>query len=376
MCGSRKAEDLKAKKHEVSLRMPDVNCICRYISLQKRFFLEKKAMSIIDLSKQLQISPSTISIILNGKAKEKRISDDTAQRVLDYVKKVGYKPNQLAKSFRTGKTHIIGLMVEDISNPFFANIAKLIEERAYLSGYKILYCSHENDPKKAAEQMQLFKDRYVDGYIITPAEGVKEDIDRLVESGKPVILFDRCFEESHHDYVILDNYQSAYDAVTHLKEHGYDEIAFITINSLQSQMKERLRGYETAASDYGFSHYIKEVDYYMDDGTFAAHITDFLKRKKKINAVIFATNYLGVSGLKAIRQMKMNVASDIGVLCFDDNTAFELATPAITSIAQPIEDMSVQLITILLDKLAKKNTVMHKVTLPGRLVIRESTIRK
>jgi len=337
--------------------------------------VKKKVLSIIDIAKQLNVSQSTVSFILNGKSKEKRISEPTTQRVLKFVEEVGYKPNLLARSFRTGKTNIIGLMVESIANPFFSNLAGLIEENAYKNGYKILYCSTKNDPAKAKELLQMFKDRHIDGYIITPTEGIKEDIDKLVNAGESVILFDRCFEAGTHDYVIMDNLQCAYNAVTHLLAQGYKEIGFITINSLQSQMQERLHGYEKAVDDNNLNHYVKEVGFHMDDNNVVEHIIDFLTRKKKLDAVIFATNYLGVSGLKAIKKMKLAIPSDIAVVCFDDNVTFELHSPSITTIAQPIEAMSVQLINILLDKMASKNIINHKVTLPGTLIVRESSMK-
>ena len=338
--------------------------------------MKKKVLSIIDIAKQLNVSQSTVSFILNGKSKERRISDQTTEKVLKFIEEVGYKPNLLARSLRTGKTNIIGLMVESISNPFFANVARLIEENAYKNGYKILYCSTENDPAKARELMQMFKDRHVDGYIITPTEGIKDDIDKLVNGGAPVILFDRCFENGINDYVILDNFQSTYNAVKHLIEQGYTEIGFITINSLQSQMQARLHGYEKAADDNGLNHYVKEVGFNLDDDNIVEHIVDFLKRKKKLDAIIFATNYLGINGLKAIREMRLSIPSDIAVISFDDHVAFELHTPAITCIAQPIKAMSVQLINILMHKLASKNVIHYKVTLPGVLIVRESSIRK
>jgi LacI family transcriptional regulator len=338
--------------------------------------VKKKVLSIIDIAKQLHLSQSTVSFILNGKSKERRISDQTTQKVLKFIEEVGYKPNLLARSFRTGKTNIIGLMVENISDPFFAKLAGHIEENAYKNGYKILYCSTENEPAKARELMQMFKDRHIDGYIITPTEGIKDDIDKLVSTGAPVILFDRYFTGGNHDYVILDNFQSTYNAVKHLVERGYKEIGFITINSLQSQMQERLHGYEKAVDENNLRHYVKEIGFHIDDSNVVAHIVDFLTRKTKLDAVIFATNYLGVGGLKAIRQMGLAIPKDIAVISFDDNAVFDLHTPAITAIAQPIEAMSVQLINILLDKLASKNIINHKVTVPGKLVVRASTNRR
>src|SRR5689334_21841982 len=100
--------------------------------------MKKKALGISDIAKELNVSITTVSFILNGKAREKRISDSLAEKVLKYVKKVDYSPNHLAKSLRTGKTNLIGLIVEDISNPFFANVARLIEENAYKKGFRII----------------------------------------------------------------------------------------------------------------------------------------------------------------------------------------------------------------------------------------------
>lgn len=350
--------------------------ISHHYICNKDFLLKKKELSIIDIAKRLNISKSTVSFILNEKSKEKRISEATTQKVLKFIKEVGYKPNLLARSLRTGKTNIIGLMVENIANPFFANLANLIEENAYKNGYKILYCSTENDPAKARELIQMFRDRHIDGYIITPTEDIKNDIDQLVHSGVPVILFDRFFEDGNYDYVVLDNFKSTYNTVLHLAEQGYAEIGYVTINSLQSQMQDRLHGYEKALDDHSLIHYVREVDFGMHDKNVVDHIIDFLTRNKKLDAIIFATNYLGISGLKAIKHMQLKIPSDIAVVCFDDHTTFELHTPTITSIEQPIEIMSKQLINILLDKLASKNMINHKVTLPGTLIIRESSKKR
>lgn len=104
------------------------------------------------------MSITTVSLVLSGKAKEKRISDVLAQRVLKYVDEVGYKPNQLAKSLRTGKTCVIGLMVEDIANPFFTTVTGLIEKKALARGYRIIYCSTNNDTAKTRDLLTVFQE--------------------------------------------------------------------------------------------------------------------------------------------------------------------------------------------------------------------------
>src|SRR5882762_9680948 len=146
-----------------------------------------KKLSINDIANELHVAKSTVSFILNGKAKEKRISDE--------LKEKGYQPNQLAKSLSTGKTKMICLMVEKISDYFFSHIAFHLEALAYKNGYKIIYCSTENNPEKTRQLINLLRARYVDGYIITPPAGIEPEIKALINDNLPVVLFDRYLPE-------------------------------------------------------------------------------------------------------------------------------------------------------------------------------------
>lgn len=335
----------------------------------------KKKLSINDIAKSLNISVTTVSFILNGRAEEKRISDELVQRVQKYVAEVGYKPNSLARSLRTGKSNIIGLMVEDISNPFFAGVARLIEENAYKNGYKILYCSTENNTEKSKELIQMFRERHVDGYIIAPPEGIEEEINSLVSSGSPVVLFDRNLQNVQADYVGIDNHDSTYNAIKHFIAKGYKNIGFITLYSLQSQMQERLQGYENALKEHNLTPHIKEIPFSNDSESIIRHVSAFLGRKKELDAVLFGTNYLAISGLKAIQGLGLKVPSDIAVIAFDDHDLFELSYPSITAITQPVSRISEEVIDILLSKLknplrARKH---HSVVLKTSLIIRNSS---
>ena len=335
----------------------------------------KKKLSINDIAKSLNISVTTVSFILNGRAEEKRIREELVQKVLKYVEEVGYKPNSLARSLRTGKSYTIGLMVEDISNPFFASIARLIEEKAYKNGYKILYSSTDNDTEKTRDLIQLFRDRHVDGYIIAPPEGIEEDVNTLVNANSPVVLFDRNLLGTNTDYVGIDNYASTFNAIKHLIGKGYKNIGFITLHSLQSQMQERLQGYENALNEHGLKSYLKEIPYSKNSESIIKHITAFLERKKDLDAVLFGTNYLAVSGLKAIYSLGLKIPSDLAVIAFDDHDLFELSYPSITAITQPITEISEEVINILLSRLKTpfKNKKAQSVVLETSLLLRNSS---
>src|SRR5688572_13276119 len=191
--------------------------------------MQKRKPSINDLAKKLKISKTTISFILNGKAKEKRISDALVTKVKNEATKLGYQANQFAKGLRTGRTSIIGLMVEDISNPFFASIAKIIEDKVYLNGYKIIYCSTENDKNRALEFLNMFATLGVDGCIITPTMGMEKGIAEFIEKGKKIVLLDRKFGNKQTDTVMVDNKQGMYNAVEHLVNRGFKNIALVAL---------------------------------------------------------------------------------------------------------------------------------------------------
>jgi LacI family transcriptional regulator len=339
--------------------------------------MSKKRLSILDIANELNISKTTVSFILNGLAQEKRISTELQERVLKFVKEVGYKPNSLAKSLRTGKSNIIGLIVEDISDPFFSAIARLIEDRAYKNGYKIIYCSTYNDTQKTADMISMFRDRHVDGYIIVPPEGIEDEINSLINESMPVVLFDRYLPLVDTDYVVVNNQFSAYNATQHLIGQGHKDIALITFSPNQTQMQDRLKGYKLALKENSLKPLIKELPYTQNTKTLIEPITSFLKSKKKIDAILFGTNRDATCGLKVMHSLGIRIPDDIAVVTFDDSDAYELHTPPITTVAQPIEEIADNIITILLNKLDKtvKQPKNQSVILHTELIIRGSSKR-
>ena len=139
--------------------------------------MKKKPVSIRNIADELKISVTTVSFVLNGKAKEKHISKELTKKVLDYAKLINYRPNQIAQSLRTGKSKLLVFMVEDISNAFFSKLARIFEDIAYDKGYKVIFCSNENNDEKSNELITLFNFRQVDGFIIVPSPGIKDTIE-------------------------------------------------------------------------------------------------------------------------------------------------------------------------------------------------------
>jgi LacI family transcriptional regulator len=334
-----------------------------------------KRVSLKDIAKMVGASPSTVSFILNGKASQMRISEELKNKVMATAKKMGYQPNQVAVSLRTGQTKILGLLVEDIANNFFASLAKTIEVEAEEFGYKVLYSSTENNSKKGVELLRLLTQRQVDGYLVTPTLGMEEDLEMLVKHKKPLVLMDRYFPDIEAAYVQVDNAGAVLTGMEHFIKKGYKKIAFITIESGLIQMRQREDAYVDAiGKSEQKKKLILKVNYNGDREIIINQITEFLK-KNKPDAVLFATNYLGILGLESIRGIGLTIPSDLAVICFDDNDIFRLHLPGITVLQQPVEAIARTAIHILMHQLGNNKVIIKKnqVQLAANFIVREST---
>jgi LacI family transcriptional regulator len=334
-----------------------------------------------DIAKELNVSTTTVSFVVNGKHKAMGISDETAQRVNELIEEKGYNPNTTARTLRTGKSNTIALIVEDISNSFFASIAKGIETEAHKNNYKIFYGSTDNNNEIADALFTSMKNSAVDGFIITPTKGMAEQIKKLKKEHIPFILIDRLIPDIETDYVILDNYQGAYDLTQHLIDNGYRKIGFVTLSDGMSQMENRKKGFFNALQDAQIDTLEKtilEVSYQDTDEFIIQALQKYLQNNKNLDALFFATNYLGISGLEAIQKNNLTIPSDIAVVSFDDHVLFRLTVPSITVVAQPIEEIATKSIELLLKNInkGKKQLKPVGIIVKPEIIIRNSSAKK
>lgn len=332
-----------------------------------------KSLSIKDIAAKANVSITTVSFILNGKAEEKSISEAVIEKVKKIIDESGYKPNQIARSLRTGNSNIIGLMVEDISNSFFSKIARLIEDKAYKRGYKIIYSSTENDVEKAKGLITLFKNRRVDAYIMSPIKGIEDEVKSLLNDGSPVIFFDRNLPNIDTSYVGANHFEASYQAVESLIKQGKKNIAFVTTDINVKQIEERGEGYQKALLDANIdfkADLFCKVNFNQTTDETQKQLKQ-LFANKQIDAIFFATNYLAISGLKVLKALNKKIDQSLAIIAYDDHEAFELHTPAISAIQQPLEEIAEQVIQLILQQLsAKTKPVSQKLILPAKLVIR------
>jgi len=338
-----------------------------------------KKIALKDIARKAGVSPSTASFVLNGKGKKMRISETLVKKIKGIAEKHGYQPNQVAVSLRTGKTKTLGLIVENISDSFFSLLAKIIEDEAETHGYKIVYCSTENDLTRARSLIRMLSQRQVDGFLITPTEGLEEDIEQLIRQKKPVVLMDRYFPNVNVPFVLVDNYSGTKKGVTHLVQKGYKNIGYVTVDLDLIQMQQREKAYTDVLQANGIKVQKKlmlKLPYNSENSEDATDkICKFISDHKEMEAVFFATNYLGIYGLECMRRLKLTIPKDLAVMCFDDHDIFRLYPPGITVIQQPIVEIAKTSVQLLMEQLEDKNNNVQKkeIQLPAHFLIRNST---
>lgn len=336
-----------------------------------------KKVSLKEIAKMVGASPSTVSFVLNGKAAEMRISNKLAEKIIKVAKRENYQPNNVAVSLRTGKSKIIGLVVDTISGNFFASLARIIESEAEAFGYKVIYCSTGNEVEKARELLGMLYQYHVDGYLIIPTKGLEKEIENLSKNKKPLVLMDSYFTGTNLPYVLVNNYQGVTEAVTHLIQRGYKKIGFVYNDLPLIQMMERKRGYLETLKAFNIpvnKDLLLETGYNSSEDEIVQSISSFIT-KNKPEAIMFAANYLGVYGLEAVKSLQLSIPADLAIVCFDDHEIFRLFSPAITSIQQPVEAIAKIAIQLLMEQLGKiqlKEKINQVEVLPT-LLLRNST---
>ena len=331
-----------------------------------------KKVSISDIARKAGVSVSTVSFVMNDKAVKMRISREVIEKVENVAREMGYRPNQLARGLRTGKTKTIGLIVENIANAFFASMAKTIEDEAKKYDYKVVYCSTDNDETKARELISMLSQRQVDGYIITPTLGLAEEIRRLQAESKPVVLIDRYFPE-HEEIpsVLVDNYAGVAEGMEYLIAKGYRKIALVTIEVAMAHMHDRLQAYYDTLNKHDIPvdpRLVRQVPYGYVREAALDEIADFFSGDgKDADAVFFLTNYLGVLGIETMKKMNIRIPEEKAILCFDDNDIFRLYTPTISVIQQPICEIGQQAMAALIERLRHTGVEAMPENTPVRL---------
>lgn len=294
--------------------------------------------TVADVAKRAGVSVSTAARVLSGTG---YAAEDTRRLVLEAARELGYVPNQIARSLRTRRTRMVGLLIGDVENSFYSVIAKNVESVAKDAGYHVVLCNGDDDPKVEREYLKLLQGMRVDALIVTPTSKNRRHLARLIEKDIVIVQVDRRVEGLEADAILVDNEAGAASAVAHLVDAGHTRIGILTGELDVTTASQRLAGYQRALREHGIpirDGLIKSGSFHRDHAIEDA--TDLIRARPTPTAIFAANNILAEATLIALEQQGLRVPRDVSVVAFDDVQWMSMVEPPVTTVRQPVADMA------------------------------------
>ncbi|MFH8514622.1 LacI family DNA-binding transcriptional regulator [Streptomyces gelaticus] len=324
--------------------------------------------SIKDVAAQAGVSVATVSRVLNS---HPSVSPDARTRVLAAVDALGYRPNAVARSLRTDQTRTLGLVISDVLNPYFTELARFVEEEARALGYSVIIGNADERPELQDHHVRTLLDRRIDGLLVSPADGDSPLMSDVARAGTPMVFVDRWMPGVDVPVVRADGRLAIRDLVAHLHALGRRRLAIIAGPAATTTGNERVQAFREALRAHALAlpdAYIGQGDFQADSGR---RVTErFLALPEPPEVVFAADNLMALGALDAIRAAGLRVPQDIGLAAFDDIPWFVHTDPPITAIAQPTGELGRAAVRALVDIVEGRSP--QSVTLPARLVVRRS----
>lgn len=327
-----------------------------------------------NIAEHVGVSIALVSYVLNGKAEEKQVGKEAAEKIRLAAAELNYQPNHIAQSLKTRKTYTIGLVVADIKYRFSTGITSAIEAEAKKRGYNVIFGNSNENAEKFGELTSVLVNRQVDGLIVVPSEHTEDQIASLQNSGVPLVLIDRYFPELNTNYIVLDNFKAAYEITSYLIKQGHSRIGFINLETTMHHLHERNRGYMQALSDHGIvfnDHWLQKIPGNDRARAIETSLTTMLRNEAPCDAIFFATDTLSIMGLKTMNSMNLTVPKDVSVISFDEAEAFDLFYCSVTHWRQPLEEMGKIAVKTLIDVI-KHGKTYKQMTLESSFVAGKS----
>ena len=319
-----------------------------------------------DVAKEAGVSAKTVSRVIN---REQVVSPATAERVTRTISSLGYQPDELARSLKTRRSQTVGLLIADISNPFYAKCAKAIEEVTRKQGYALILCASDENVEVERAYLDLLNRRRVDGLLLIPATGKREpEQERTAEF--PVVAFDRPLEAYDTDTILAKNRRGTREAIEHLIGHGHRSIAFVGGQERTYTVEKRFEGYLQAIGE----EKIEEMSRFgaVDIETATGAALDLLKAPEPPTAFFAWNNLATVGVLSALSHVGLRVPDDVAVIGFDDFELGALLYPRLTLVRQPAAALGRHAAELLFERLKGRQFPYRRVVLDTELMIRDS----
>lgn len=329
----------------------------------------REMISIRDVAKMAGVSPSTVSRVMNGTAK---VDDEKKQRVLKVIDETGFKPNETARTLYKKSARIIGVILPNIQNPFFNEMASAIEKESYQRGYRMMLCNSNNDLEKERNNIDLLSRMNADGIILlTNQDGIKESVEKC---RVPVVILDREVKALNQiAYIQSDHYQGGCLAMEHLIKCGCRNIVNMRGDQALSSARKRFEGYLAVCGKHNIVPRFVDCRYSFQEGL--SRTEELLERYPDVDGIIAGNDIVAVSVYKVLKKRGYRVPDDIQIIGYDNINLSELMTPELTTIAQPISRMGETSAKVLIDYIEKKKTD-DSYHFEVELIERETTLRR
>ena len=323
--------------------------------------------SIREVAKLANVSPATVSRVMNGTAK---VDDEKKKRVLKAIEETGFVPNEVARSLFKKSAKIIGLILPSIENPFFAQLAGAIERNAEKHGFRLVLCNTGSVAEKEKAAMQMLSSMNADGIILTTSNG---ELREYTESSSiPIIVTDRIFQGSSKlKYVHCDHYKGGRMAAEHLIDCGCKSIVCIKGQQEISSARDRYQGYKDVCNEQGIKEQTMDSAYDFDEGMKVTE--ELLEKYKDVDGIIACNDMVAISAYKVLHKKGIKVPEQIQLIGFDDIALSKLITPELTTISQPVDEIGAKAAELIIQK---DNGEQQEYIFEAKLVEREPTRRK
>lgn len=316
------------------------------------------------------VSPSTVSRVMNGTA---NVDEKKRQRVLDAIEEIGFRPNELARALLKKTSKIIGVIIPNIENPFFSELAKSIEEEAYCNGYKILLCNSNNNTDKEMMNIQMLNQINADGIIImTNSELVTNNV--ISNFNIPIVMVDRkLLGLGEIANIQSDNYKGGKIATEHLLNCGCKNIVCIRNEMEYDSGKQRYKGYRDICRKYNIKEQYVDCKYDYEEGLKAAR--ELIEKYPDVDGIVACNDMVAISTYKVLMEAGYRVPGMVQIIGFDNIKLSSIFTPEITTICQPIKDMGTLAVQIIMKNIRGEEFDKENI-FDVRLIERQTTKRK
>lgn len=329
--------------------------------------------SLQEVARRAKVSIATVSRVLN---KSQKVVPETRAIVEQALRDLEYRPSRVARRLRMkdGRAHLVGLIIPDIQNPFYAEIARGVEDAAYAAEYALLLCNSDESSEKEQFYLDVMRSESVDGVVLPPFDETDAAVSAIMKTGMPVVCVDRSLSKEKTDLVEVDNYRGAFEAVTHLIERGHKSIGLIEGRIQVSTNRERRRGYLDALAEAGIpmrKDLMREGDFRQESGRLLAG--QLLDMKRPPTALFALNNLMTIGALDAIHQRNLKVPVDVAIVGFDDLPFAEALDPPLTVVRQPAYEVGRQAMELLLKRIMEPTRSTVTMRLLPQLIVRRST---